>query len=271
MLFSHLTFNMPGTALWFQGSKMQTKDSQNYLLSTPNPHAPEAAVASLATLSSYIESAASVQALPLIIDEQELTPQARLDMYVSIAARSNNQQVMETAFALALRTVRSIQNAAISSAMPTASKLKACETPILNLCLEFAARSADWRALIVKMMADNVTTGSGHLSVNRAKQVLKEIAKRTNFANLTGELKQECQSRRTAAIYLLGWLKHEKALEPLIEAYERATRAEQAVIIEMLEEHYMHKLPFHMKWRCANRNNPSAALSGLMQLLALEA
>ncbi len=248
---------------------MQTNDSQN-LSPLPHAHAPEAAVASLSALSNYIEARATGHALPLIIDEEELSVQARLDMYISIAARSNNSQVMETAFALALRTMRSMLNASISSTMPTASKLKTCETPILNLALEFAGKSAEWRAIIVQMMADNVSTGSGHLSVNRAKQVLKDIAKRTNFVNLVGELKQECSSRRMAAIYLLGWLKHEKAIEPLIEAFERATTAEQAAIVEMLSGHYMHKLPFHLKWRCANRHSPTPALINLMQLLAIE-
>jgi hypothetical protein len=271
----------------------------------------EGAVASLSAVANYIESysesstssatGASVTSSPLLIEPQELSPQARLDMYIAVAARAADLHVMETAIGMALRTIRAIENASISSTMPTAAKLKTCETPILNLVLEFAAKSPDWRALIVQMMIENVATGSGHLSINRAKQVLKEIAKRAPFQNLVSELKVEAgppstdsfsptpsralsstssraassplvaSNRSLAAIYLLGWLKHEKAIEPLVEAFEAATVEQQAAIVEMLKEHYSHKLPFYLKWRCANRQSPTPALKMLMYLLQFEA
>lgn len=278
----------------------------------------EGAVASLSAVANYIESysdstsaatGAAVTSSPLIIEPQELSPQARLDMYIAVAARAADLHVMETAIGMALRTIRAIENASISSTMPTAAKLKTCETPILNLVLEFAAKSPEWRALIVQMMIENVTTGSGHLSINRAKQVLKEIAKRAPFKNLVSELKIEAappspdsfsttqssafsstssrepsstssrapsspliaSKRSLAAIYLLGWLKHEKAIEPLVEAFEAANEEQQAAIVEMLQEHYSHKLPFYLKWRCANRQSPTPALKMLMHLLQFEA
>lgn len=242
---------------------------------------------------------AAVTSSPLIIEPQELSPQDRLDMYIAVAARASDLHVMETAIGMALRTIRAIENASISSTMPTAAKLKTCETPILNLALEFAAKSPEWRALIVQMMIENVATGSGHLSINRAKQVLKEIAKRAPFKNLVSELKVEVtpsspdslssstdsfspplsrasssaqitSKRSLAAIYLLGWLKHEKAIEPLVEAFETANEEQQAAIVEMLQEHYSHKLPFYLKWRCANRQSPTPALQLLMHLLQFE-
>ncbi len=278
----------------------------------------EGTVASLSAVANYIESysdsnsaatgAAVGTSSPLIIEPQELSPQARLDMYIAVAARAADLHVMETAMGMALRTIRAIKNASISSTMPTAAKLKTCETPILNLVLEFAAKSPEWRALIVQMMIENVATGSGHLSINRAKQVLKEIAKRAPFKNLVSELKIEAappspdsfsstpssilsstsssasssassrapstsliaSKRSLAAIYLLGWLKHEKAIEPLVEAFETANDEQQAAIVEMLQEHYSHKLPFYLKWRCANRQSPTPALQLLMHLLQFE-
>lgn len=287
----------------------------------------EGAVASLSAVANYIESysesgnsslsdnpataleararagagarGAAVTSTPLIIEPQELSPRDRLDMYIAVAARASDLHVMETAIGMALRTIRAIENASISSTMPTAAKLKTCETPILNLALEFAAKSPEWRALIVQMMIENVATGSGHLSINRAKQVLKEIAKRAPFKNLVSELKVEAtppspdslssspdsfsstssrapsspliaSKRSLAAIYLLGWLKHEKAIEPLVEAFEAANNEQQAAIVEMLQEHYSHKLPFYLKWRCANRQSPTPALQLLMHLLQFE-
>ncbi len=295
----------------------------------------EGAVASLSAVANYIESygessngslndnpATALEAgatagtgtrgavstsSPLIIEPQELSPQARLDMYIAVAARASDLHVMETAIGMALRTIRAIENASISSTMPTAAKLKTCETPILNLALEFAAKSPEWRALIVQMMIENVATGSGHLSINRAKQVLKEIAKRAPFKSLVSELKVDAtppspdtpsskpdslssapirtlastpsrahssplmaSKRSLAAIYLLGWLKHEKAIEPLVEAFEAANDEQQAAIVEMLQEHYSHKLPFYLKWRCANRQSPTPALQLLMHLLQFE-
>ncbi|MBP9089394.1 hypothetical protein KBI23_00095 [bacterium] len=227
----------------------------------------EGAVASLSTIANYIAPVTT----PLIIEPQELSPQARLDMYISVAARASDLHVMETALGMTLRTIRAIQNAAISSTMPTAAKLKACETPILNIVLEFAGKSPEWRALVVQMMIENISTGSGHLSINRAKQVLKEIAKRAPFNNLVSELNMSSHARRMAAIYLLGWLKHEKAIEPLVEAFEVTNAKQQEAILEMLEEHYSHKLPFYLKWRCVNRQSPTPALTKLMQLLQFEA
>lgn len=227
----------------------------------------EGAVASLSAIANYIAPVST----PLIIEPQELSPQARLDMYLSVAARASDLHVMETALGMALRTIRAIQNAAISSTMPTAAKLKTCETPILNIVLEFAEKSPEWRALVVQMMIENVSTGSGHLSINRAKQVLKEIAKRAPFNNLVSELNLSSHARRVAAIYLLGWLKHEKAIEPLVEAFEVTNAKQQKAILEMLEEHYSHKLPFYLKWRCVNRQSPTPELTKLMQLLQFEA
>ena len=233
----------------------------------------EGMVVSLSAVATYIGSpaAGSLSSSTLIIEPQELSPQARLDMYISVAARATDLHVMETAIGMALRTIRSIQNASISSTMPTAAKLKTCETPILNLALEFAAKSPEWRALIVQMMIENVGTGSGHLSINRAKQVLKEIAKRAPFNNLLSEIKISASKRSLAAIHLLGWLKHEKAIEPLVEAFEAANNEQQTAIVEMLKEHYSHKLPFYLKWRCANRQSPTPALTKLMRLLQFEA
>ncbi len=242
----------------------------------------DGAVASLSAIANYIEhtegysesrtaSSLAPVSTPLIIEPQELSPQGRLDMYIAVATRASDLHVMETALGMALRTIRSIQNASISSTMPTAAKLKTCETPILNIALEFAGKSPEWRALVVQMMIENVSTGSGHLSINRAKQVLKEIAKRAPFNCLVGELKESSKTRRLAAIYLLGWLKHEKAIEPLVEAFEVTNEEQQNAILEMLEEHYSHKLPFYLKWRCANRQSPTPALAKLMKLLQFEA
>ena len=50
--------------------------------------------------------------------------------------------------------------------------------------LEFGQISPDWRAVVTLMLNENIDCGSGHLSVNRAKQVLKELAKRTGLAQL---------------------------------------------------------------------------------------
>jgi hypothetical protein len=56
-----------------------------------------------------------------------------------------------------------------------------------------------------------------------------------------------------------------------VEAFEVTNEEQQNAILEMLEEHYSHKLPFYLKWRCANRQSPTPALAKLMKLLQFEA
>ena len=185
----------------------------------------------------------------LIVETAEPSPQERLASYLAVASRASEPQVMETAFALALRTMRSIYSASTLNTMPTALKLKACETPMLALALEYSARSPQWQALIVRMMHDNVETGTGHLSVNRAKQAIKDIAKQAGYKQIKADLTDHDPSVRKAAIIMLGWLKNEKCVTPLLDAYDSLPEDEKQLVIAQLQEHYMHKLPFYLKWR----------------------
>jgi len=220
---------------------------------------------SLAIETSLGATQANAPAIhPLIIEQSELTPEQRLQMYLTVARRSQHPTVMENAFTLALRTQRMIVASSLSSTMPTALKIKTCEIPVLKLFLEFGLRSPDWRALVVRMLCDNVETGTGHLTVNRAKQVLKELAKKAGAKVLAMELKAETIDRRMAAVLLLGWLKHERAIEPLVTAYDTAGNDEKALILETLETHYLPKLAYHLKWR---RQSPELVAEPLLALL----
>lgn len=198
----------------------------------------------------------------LIVESAEQTAEERLASYLGVASRANEPQVMETAFALALRTMRSIYSASTLNTMPTALKLKACETPMLALALQYSARSPQWQALIVRMMHDNVETGTGHLSVNRAKQAIKDIARQAGYKQIKADLTDRDPAVRQAAIIMLGWLKNEKCVTPLLDAYESLPPAEKQMVIAQLQEHYMHKLPFYLKWR-VNKIEPE-----LMALIA---
>jgi hypothetical protein len=253
--------------------------SSNLTPATTGSHNNQGLVASdrASSLSQLAFAIATSQALqpvaqvkePLIIDPDEsgqtLSPEQKLQMYLTVARRSQQIPVMENAFALALRAQRTIVSASLSSTMPTALKIKTCEIPVLKLFLEFGLRSPEWRALVVRMLCDNVETGTGHLTVNRAKQVLKELAKRAGAKVLAGELKAETAERRMAAITLLGWLKHERAIEPLVTAFDRVSSEEQLLIITTLETHYLPKLAYHLKWR---HQSPTAVAGPLLALLA---
>lgn len=201
---------------------------------------------------------------PLILEPSELSPEQRLHMYLTAARRSQNPIVMENALSLALRTQRAIVAATVSSTMPTALKIKTCEIPLLKLFLEFGLRSPEWRALVVRMLCDNVDTGTGHLTVNRAKQVLKELAKKAGARVLATELYAPTLERRMAAVLLLGWLKHERAIEPLVDAYDKLGKSEQGLILKTLEAHYLSKLAYHLKWRRQEATVPAAPLLALL-------
>ncbi len=202
---------------------------------------------------------------PLILEPAELTPEQRLHMYLTAARRSQNPTVMENAFSLALRTQRAMVAATVSSTMPTAMKIKTCEIPVLKLFLEFGLRSPEWRALVVRMLCDNVESGTGHLTVNRAKQVLKELAKKAGARVLATELEAPTIERRMAAVLLLGWLKHERAIEPLVDAYDKVTSSEKRLIVKTLEDHYLPKLAYHLKWRRQEATTLAAPLLALLE------
>jgi hypothetical protein len=228
------------------------------------------ATSSLGQLSNAIEFGldlphySAAPALPLIIEQGELTPEQKLHMYLTVARRSQQISVMENAFALALRTQRTIVSATLSNTMPTALKIKTCEIPVLKLFLEFGLRSPEWRALVVIMLCDNVENGCGHLTVNRAKQVLKELAKRAGATVLATELSAATMERRMAAVILLGWLKHERAIEPLVDAYDQVSYSEKKLILSTLETHYLPKLAYYLKWR---RQAMTAIAEPLLALL----
>jgi len=228
------------------------------------------ATSSLGQLSLAIDSSVGLgqsnapEIHPLIIEQVELSAEQRLQMYLTVARRSQHPTVMENAFTLALRTQRMLVSSTLSSTMPTALKIKTCEIPVLKLFLEFGLRSPDWRALVVRMLCDNVETGTGHLTVNRAKQVLKELAKKAGAKVLAMELASETSERRMAAVILLGWLKHERAIEPLVTAYDTVGNLEKRLILETLETHYLPKLAYHLKWR---RQSPELVAEPLLALL----
>ncbi|MBS1992940.1 MAG: hypothetical protein JSS86_03965 [Cyanobacteria bacterium SZAS LIN-2] len=215
--------------------------------------------------SSLGQLSLAIEARPVIIDQQELSAEERLQMYLTVARRSQHPTVMENAFTLALRTQRMIVASSLSGTMPTALKIKTCEIPLLKLFLEFGLRSADWRALVVRMLCDNVETGSGHLTVNRAKQVLKELAKKAGAKVLALELKAETAERRIAAVILLGWLKHERAIEPLVSAYDTADSTEKKLILDTLETHYRPKLAYHLKWQRQDKEVVAEPLLALLE------
>ncbi|MBU6451759.1 MAG: hypothetical protein KGS72_08285 [Cyanobacteria bacterium REEB67] len=193
------------------------------------------------------------------------SPAQDLQTYLDIARHSQHAAVMENALNMALRTQRAMIASTLSNTMPTALKIKSCEIPLLKLFLEFGSHSPQWRALIVSMLADNVETGSGHLTVNRAKQALKELAKRAGAKMLADELRAESNERRLAAITMLGWLKHERAIEPLVAAYDQAGDREKEEIRNTLETHYRPKLAYHFRWRHQAPATIDCALLALLE------
>jgi hypothetical protein len=196
-----------------------------------------------------------------LAEQAQLVPCERLKFYLAMASNSRHVLVREQAFVLALRAQRVVAGAAVTSSMATAQKLKTCETPVLELFLEFG-RLPQLMPFVVRLLADNVDSGSGHLSVNRAKQALKELAKSIGFAALVGELASLDSERRSAAIYMLGWLKQERAIEPLVCHFAAADCAEKELVSAVLETHYSSRLAYYLRWRIRD----IAAADGLLAI-----
>lgn len=189
-----------------------------------------------------------VRAEERLAQQAQLVPWERLKFYLAVARNSRHVSVREQAFVLALRAQRVVASAAVNYSMATAKKIKTCETPVLELFLEFGGMP-QLMPFVVRLLTDNVDSGSGHLSVNRAKQALKEIARSLGFAALVGELASLDTERRSAAIHLLGWLKQERAIEPLVCHFAAADCAEKKLVSSVLETHYISRLSYYLRWR----------------------
>jgi hypothetical protein len=196
-----------------------------------------------------------------LLEQVQLVPCERLKFFLAMARNSRHVLVREQAFVLALRAQRVVAGAAVSGSMATAQKIKTCETPVLELFLEFG-RLPQWMPFVVRLLADNEATGSGHLSVNRAKQALKELAKSIGFVVLVRELASAVSERRTAAIHLLGWLKQERAIEPLVYHFAAADCSEKELVSSVLETHYISRLSYYLRWRTRD----IAAADGLLAI-----
>ncbi len=182
---------------------------------------------------------------------QELAGGAALTLEQELAVTKHLAEVapLETirleAFDKALRIMQKLLRGSTANSMPTAMKLKAWEVPLLQYALEYSAKSPGNRRIVTRRLVENLETGTGFFSVNRAKQGLKVIAKKTGLSTLEDELESgEDDVRRTAA-HLLGWLKHEKAVLPLLKAFCQGARSDRRIIGRVLKHHYSHLAPFY--------------------------
>lgn len=191
----------------------------------------------------------------------ELTLEQQLIVAKHLADVALVEEVKAEAFQKVLRIMQRMVRGTIANSMPTASKLKAWEVPMLQYALEYANRSAENRRIVTRLLVENLDVGSGFFSINRAKQGLKVIAKNAGFESLTGELESEHIDGRRTAAHLLGWMKREKALVPLIRAYCLGARSDRRTVARIIRTHYLHILPLY-KQRCEAEFG--ASLDGLL-------
>lgn len=174
-----------------------------------------------------------------------LTLEQELVITKHLAEISPDETIKFEAFDKALRIMQRLLRGSTANSMPTAMKLKSWEVPLLQYALEFSAKSPDNRRVVVRRLVENLETGSGFFSVNRSKQGLKVIAKKTGLATLEAELQSDKDAARRAAAHLLGWSKHEKAVLPLLRAFCQGARSDRRFIGRVLKHHYSHLAPFY--------------------------
>lgn len=153
--------------------------------------------------------------------------------------------IRKEAFDRALRIMQKLLRGSTANSMPTAMKLKAWEVPLLQYAIEYSSKSPENRRIVTKHLVENLDTGSGFFSINRAKQGLKVIAKRAGLSTLESELISDNDDTRRAAAHLLGWTKHEKAVLPLLKAFCQGARSDRRIIGRILRHHYSHLAPFY--------------------------
>ncbi len=137
----------------------------------------------------------------------------------------------------------------------TASRLRVWEEPLVNYIVDYASKNRTNRFIAVRALLDNIATGCGHLSVNRAKQAIKAIAKNSGHERLARELQHPSANVREQAAELLGWLKVPRAIEPLIRAYSIATGRERTVLNTVLERHYAPQVVWYVRSRVPEFNH----------------
>lgn len=131
----------------------------------------------------------------------------------------------------------------------TASRLRVWEEPLVTYIVSYAALNRTNRFIAVRALLDNIATGSGHLSVNRAKQSIKAIAKNSGLDRLERELQHPSHNVREQAAELLGWLKVPRAIEPLVKAYAVSTGRERLILSAVLERHYAPQIGWYVRAR----------------------
>lgn len=131
----------------------------------------------------------------------------------------------------------------------TASRLRVWEEPLVAYVVEYASKNRTNRFIAVRALLDNIATGCGHLSVNRAKQSIKAIAKASGLERLARELQHPSANVREQAAELLGWLKIPRAIEPLVRAYAVATGRERTVLNAVLDRHYAAQVIWYVRSR----------------------
>jgi hypothetical protein len=182
--------------------------------------------------------------LPVVAPAMELTPEQELVITKHLAEVAPAETIKLEAFDKAMRIMQKLMRGSTSNSMPTAMKLKSWEVPLLQYALEYSSKSPLNRRIVVRKLVENLEIGSGFFSINRAKQGLKVISKKTGLQTLEWELENgEDDARRTAA-HLLGWMKHEKALMPLLRAFCVGPRSDRRVVGRVLKQHYSHLLPY---------------------------
>lgn len=175
----------------------------------------------------------------------ELTLEQELVLAKHLAEAAPQEVMKLEAYDKVLRIMQRMLRGTTSNSMPTAMKLKAWEVPLLQYALEFSAKSPDNRRIVTRRLVENLETGSGFFSVNRSKQGLKVIAKKTGLSTLEFELQSDKDDVRRTAAHLLGWSKHEKAVMPLLRAFCQGARSDRRFVGRVLKHHYSHLAPFY--------------------------
>lgn len=132
-------------------------------------------------------------------------------------------------------------NQCANKQMSFALKQRFVEAPMVEYAVSYSLSSLTRRQVAVRRLVENVEKGPGHLSVNRAKQALKEIGSSVGFKNLLAELQSNDARCRWQAAHLVGWLKDAKAIDPLIDVYIVGDDDMRQAIDSILRRHFSNQ------------------------------
>ncbi|MBZ0186832.1 MAG: HEAT repeat domain-containing protein [Candidatus Obscuribacterales bacterium] len=138
------------------------------------------------------------------------------------------------ALGAALQCVRQKELAGSDMSMSVKARLSACETRMLDFVLDILVQNPQLESLIFEFLLMNVEGYCGHLSINRARQGLRIMARNAGTRSLLKRLASDSEDQVKMAVVLLGRVKNPNVVPHLLKVYDESGEQLRDLAVEAL-------------------------------------